>query len=58
MTLQGGHLFNNGNKRTAQVVAERILGPQVESSTIRSVIDQASRGELRRVEDISKNLDR
>jgi prophage maintenance system killer protein len=58
--IAGRHLFDNGNKRTAQAVVEQlysrngISGPG--SATIRSVIDQVSQGTLRDVEAIAKAL--
>lgn len=58
--IAGRHLFDNGNKRTAQAVVELLYsrngvsGPS--SATIRSVIDQVSLGGLRDVEAIAKAL--
>jgi hypothetical protein len=58
--IAGRHLFDNGNKRTAQAVVEQlysrngISGPG--SAAIRSVIDQVSQGTLRDVEAIAKAL--
>lgn len=54
--IAGGHLFGDGNKRTAQAVAEKMIGTQVDPSKIRSVVQAASKGELRSVEDISSAL--
>ena len=54
--IAGRHLFDDGNKRTAQAVAERILGPSADAAKIRSVIDQVGNGTLRSVEDISAAL--
>ncbi|WP_413624193.1 RHS repeat-associated core domain-containing protein [Luteibacter sp. Lutesp34] len=54
--IAGGHLFHDGNSRTAQVVAERILGGRVDPTKIRGVVDAASDGRLRTVEDISHAL--
>jgi prophage maintenance system killer protein len=54
--IAGGHLFDNGNKRTAQAVAEGLLGPEANSAQIRSVIDQVATGGLRSVEEIAGAL--
>jgi RHS repeat-associated protein len=58
--IAGRHLFNDGNKRTAQQVVEELMrrngvnGPT--SQHIRAVIDKVGRGELRSVEEISSAL--
>ncbi len=54
--IAGRHLFDNGNKRTAQAVAERILGSGANSAHIRSVIDRVGLGELKSVEEIAAAL--
>jgi len=54
--IAGRHLFDNGNKRTAQAVAESLLGPGTNPETIRSVIDQVATGILKDVSDIAKAL--
>ena len=51
--IAGRHLFDDANKRTAQAVAERLLGSGANPSQIRSVIDQVATGGLRTVEDIA-----
>lgn len=56
--IAGRHMFDDANKRTAQAVAERILGQGVSSGRIRSVIDRVSTGNLRNVEDITKAVQR
>lgn len=59
--IAGGHMFDNGNKRTAQSTVERLMernnvisGPT--SAASRGVIDQVGKGQLRSVEDISAAL--
>ncbi|WP_369935200.1 hemagglutinin repeat-containing protein [Xanthomonas tesorieronis] len=58
--IAGGHLFDNGNKRTAVEVAEQLIvrngvdGPPQE--VIWSVVDKVATGELTKVEDIAKAL--
>jgi hypothetical protein len=54
--IAGRHLFDNANKRTAQAVAERLLGSGADTGRIRSVIDRVGTGELRDVEGIAKAL--
>ena len=54
--IAGRHLFDDANKRTAQAVAERLLGSGANPSQIRSVIDQVATGGLRTVEDIAAAL--
>lgn len=47
--IAGGHLFQNGNKRTAQALVESLdLG--VSSKQLRSVIDRVGSGSLREVD--------
>src|SRR5262249_9964854 len=51
------HLFDNGNKRTAQAVAEKLLKDSgVSAQTIRTAIDTAVRNSLKNVDDIVKLL--
>ncbi|WLA12305.1 hemagglutinin repeat-containing protein [Xanthomonas translucens] len=58
--IAGGHLFDNGNKRTAVEVTEQLIarngvdGPPKE--IIWSVVDRVATGELTKVEDIAKAL--
>ncbi|MCS3748619.1 hypothetical protein FHY18_004256 [Xanthomonas arboricola] len=58
--IAGGHLFDNGNKRTAVEVVERLIarnqvdGPPNE--VVRSVVRRIANGELKNVDDISKAL--
>jgi hypothetical protein len=59
--IAGGHMFNNGNKRTAQIVVETLMerngvtsGPT--SADLRGVIDSVGKGQLHDVEDIAKAL--
>lgn len=54
--IAGRHLFDDANKRTAQAVAERIMGTSTDPAKIRSVVDQVANGTLRNVEDISAAL--
>jgi RHS repeat-associated protein len=54
--IAGRHLFDNGNKRTAQAVAEEVLGEAANPAQIRSVIDRVATGQLRDVEEISAAL--
>ena len=56
--IAGGHMFNNGNKRTAQALAERILGDSATPAQIRSVIDSVATGQIRSVDDIAAALQR
>jgi RHS repeat-associated protein len=53
--IAGRHLFDDANKRTAQAVAERLLGSDA-GTAIRSVIDRVGTGELRSVEEITRAL--
>lgn len=59
--IAGGHMFDNGNKRTAQAVVEQLMqrnnvisGPT--SAELRGVIDRVGKGQLSSVEDISAAL--
>ncbi|GAA3035902.1 hypothetical protein GCM10020000_11790 [Streptomyces olivoverticillatus] len=59
--IAGAHMFNNGNKRTAQAVAEQLMernnitsGPTSEG--LRSVVDRVGEGKLRSVGDIARAL--
>ncbi|GAT85227.1 hypothetical protein STXM2123_5928 [Streptomyces sp. F-3] len=59
--IAGSHMFNNGNKRTAQAVVEELMrrnrvtsGPT--SADLRSVIDRVGKGQLHDVSDISAAL--
>lgn len=57
--IAGRHLFQDGNKRTAQAIAEQMMKANGGSATptqIRSVIDQVGQGGLKSVEDISAAL--
>ncbi|MBB2488167.1 RHS repeat-associated core domain-containing protein [Mitsuaria sp. WAJ17] len=56
--IAGRHLFNDANKRTAQAVAERLLGRKIDPAKIRAAIDRVANGEVRSVEDTSKLLGR
>ncbi|MBA2806747.1 hypothetical protein E0500_004580 [Streptomyces sp. KM273126] len=59
--IAGSHMFNNGNKRTAQATVEQLMqrngvtsGPT--SADLRSVIDRVGKGQLHDVSDISAAL--
>ena len=59
--IAGGHLFENGNKRTAQAVVESLMqrnairsGPS--SAQLRSIVNQVGKGNLKNVDDISTAL--
>ncbi|MEU5002078.1 polymorphic toxin-type HINT domain-containing protein [Streptomyces sp. NPDC021622] len=59
--IAGSHMFNNGNKRTAQATVEQLMqrngvtsGPN--SADLRSVIDKVGKGQLHDVSDISAAL--
>jgi hypothetical protein len=57
--IAGRHLFNDGNKRTAQAVAEELSkknGLGLSAERIRAVVDQVAQGTVRAVEDISQAL--
>ena len=59
--IAGGHLFDNGNKRTAQEVAEYLFqqsGRTPNSEAIGGIIDRVGTGELRTVEEITEALRR
>lgn len=56
--IAGRHLFNDANKRTAQALAEKLLGAKEDAERIRSVIDRVGTGELRTVEEIARALSR
>ncbi|MFI1578065.1 DUF6531 domain-containing protein [Embleya sp. NPDC020630] len=59
--IAGGHMFNNGNKRTAQAIIEQLMerngvisGPT--SADLRSVIDRVGKGQLHDVNEIAVAL--
>ncbi|WLH85024.1 hypothetical protein [Pseudomonas sp. FP2338] len=58
--IAGGHLFDNGNKRTAVEVVEQLIikngvdGPP--KQIIWNVVDKVTTGKLTNVQDISKAL--
>ncbi|MER6442917.1 hypothetical protein ABT275_42450 [Streptomyces sp. NPDC001185] len=59
--IAGSHMFNNGNKRTAQATVEQLMqrngvtsGPT--SADLRSVIDMVGKGQLHDVSEISAAL--
>ncbi|MDT5024223.1 MAG: hypothetical protein QOE61_649, partial [Micromonosporaceae bacterium] len=59
--IAGGHMFDNGNKRTSQAVVEQLMqrnnvisGPT--SAELRGLIDSVGKGKLSSVEDISRAL--
>ncbi|AZS51506.1 hypothetical protein DM558_12325 [Entomomonas moraniae] len=57
--IAGSHLFDNGNKRTAQVVVEQLAKKNninLTEQQIRRVVDAVGTGELKKIEDISKAL--
>jgi hypothetical protein len=57
--IAGRHLFQDGNKRTAQAIAEQMMKANSGAATpaqIRSVIDQVGQGGLKSVEEISAAL--
>ncbi|MCP3749532.1 hypothetical protein [Pseudomonas sp. SBB6] len=60
--IAGGHLFDNGNKRTAVEVLERLIiknsvnGPP--KQIIWNVMDKVATGKLTNIQDISKALRR
>ena len=54
--IAGRHLFDDANKRTAQAVAEQLLGKGASPAQIRTVVDQVATGQLRTVEQISAAL--
>jgi hypothetical protein len=54
--IAGRHLFDDANKRTAQAVAERVLGSKADPTKIRAVIDSVATGANRTVEAITGAL--
>jgi prophage maintenance system killer protein len=57
--IAGRHLFNDGNKRTAQIVTEKLAaknGVQIDPTKARAVIDRVARGDTRAVEEIATGL--
>ncbi|PTY01177.1 hypothetical protein DB346_13850 [Verrucomicrobia bacterium LW23] len=57
--IAGRHLFQDGNKRTAQAIAEQMMksnGGAAAPAQIRNVVDQVGQGGLKTVEEISKAL--
>ena len=57
--IAGRHLFNDGNKRTAQTVVEQLVNKNnmnLSPVQIRKVIDDVATGKLREIEDISRAL--
>ena len=57
--IAGRHLFNDGNKRTAQAVVEQLAarnGVSLGSNQLRAVVNQVARGEMRSIDDISRAL--
>ncbi|MBP0949419.1 hypothetical protein V2K62_26095 [Pseudomonas alliivorans] len=58
--IAGGHLFDNGNRRTAVEVVEQLIikngvdGPP--KQIIWNVVDKVATGKLTNVQDISKAL--
>ena len=54
--IAGGHLFVDANKRTAQAVAERLLGSGIDPAKIRVAIDGVATRVFKSVEDITKAL--
>ncbi|MEE4918425.1 hypothetical protein V2K23_03305 [Pseudomonas alliivorans] len=58
--IAGGHLFDNGNRRTAVEVVEQLIikngvdGPP--KKIIWNVVDKVATGKLTNVQDISKAL--
>ncbi|MCC6785652.1 MAG: hypothetical protein IT457_22570 [Planctomycetes bacterium] len=54
--IAGRHLFDDANKRNAQVVAERLLGSGADPARIRDVIDRVATGDLGDVDDIATAL--
>jgi prophage maintenance system killer protein len=54
--IAGRHLFDDANKRTAQAVAERLLGTAANPAQLREVIFSVAKGELRSVEEIAAAL--
>lgn len=59
--IAGGHMFDNGNKRTAQAVVELLIQRNGIASAptpaeLRAVVDAVGKGQLRTVEEISRAL--
>ena len=59
--IAGAHLFDNGNKRTAQTVYELLrernnIISGVDTDRVRRIIDRIGRGELREVDAIAREL--
>ncbi len=59
--IVGGHMFDNGNKRTAFTVVEMLMDRNniftgASSSDIRDTINLVARGRLRNVEEIARRL--
>ncbi|MCF6252011.1 MAG: RHS domain-containing protein [Methylococcaceae bacterium] len=54
--IAGGHLFKDGNKRTAQALIESLNLKGVSSNQIRNAIDGTANGTLKNVDDIAKAL--
>lgn len=57
--IAGRHMFDDGNKRTAQMVVEQLAnknGVILTGSQIRKVVDDVATGKLRDIDDISRAL--
>ena len=54
--IAGGHLFQNGNKRTAQAVVELLGVKGISGNQLRQVIDEVAKGNIKTVEDIATAL--
>jgi len=54
--IAGGHLFKDGNKRTAQALTESLNLPGVSSAQIRNAVTGAGNGTIKSVDDIAKAL--
>jgi YD repeat-containing protein len=57
--IAGRHLFNDGNKRTAQAFVEQFAernGVAIDRERLRIIIDQAAQGRIRSIEEISAAL--
>ncbi|UPG92646.1 RHS repeat domain-containing protein [Luteibacter aegosomatissinici] len=55
---RGGHMFENGNKRTAYEVVKRMLGDNPRPANLRAVIGAAADGRLQTTEAIQKALEK
>lgn len=60
-SIAGSHLFENGNKRTAQAVYELLVGRNgvrsgVDAEAVRRIIKKVSVHELEDIEDIARAL--